>query len=168
MRQIQTEIDVLLGGRASEEVFIGEISTGAGNDLDRATMIIKDMITVYGMSDVAGLMVLKRSEHSFLGGAGAITEYSEKMSEAIDTHIKATLEEHYEYVKQTLRDYSGAIEKMTEVLLDVEVIEGNTVLQIIDEYEKEHNMPSRLINKPKAEDESSKTKEDHTDSEEEK
>ncbi|MDM5271276.1 ATP-dependent zinc metalloprotease FtsH [Sulfurovum sp. zt1-1] len=149
--ELLAEIDVLLGGRAAEEVFIGEISTGAGNDLDRATMIIKDMITVYGMSDVAGLMVLKRSEHSFLGGAGAITEYSEKMSEAIDAHIKSTLEEHYEYVKQTLRDYKGAIEKMTAELLEVEVIEGTTVQKIIDEYEKEHNMSSRLVHKPKEE-----------------
>ncbi|HEO98718.1 MAG TPA: ATP-dependent metallopeptidase FtsH/Yme1/Tma family protein [Epsilonproteobacteria bacterium] len=153
--ELLAEIDVLLGGRAAEEVFIGEISTGAGNDLDRATAIIKDMITVYGMSDVAGLMVLKRSQHSFLGGAGAITEYSEKMSEAIDTHIKATLEEHYQYVKQTLRDYHGAIEKMAAELLEVEVIEGTTVQKIIDEYEKEHNMPSRLAHKPKSEEKNS-------------
>lgn len=158
--ELLAEIDVLLGGRAAEEVFLGEISTGAGNDLDRATAIIKDMITVYGMSDVAGLMVLKRSEHSFLGGAGAITEYSEKMSEEIDTHIKATLEEHYAYVKQTLRDYKGAIEKMTAELLDVEVIEGTTVQKIIDTYEKEHNMPSRLVHKPKVEEEPQDNAED--------
>ena len=51
--ELLAEINVLLGGRAAEEVFLGEISTGAGNDLDRATAIIKDMISVYGMSDVA-------------------------------------------------------------------------------------------------------------------
>jgi cell division protease FtsH len=166
--ELLAEIDVLLGGRAAEEVFLGEISTGAGNDLDRATAIIKDMITVYGMSDVAGLMVLKRSEHSFLGGAGAITEYSEKMSEEIDAHIKATLEEHYDYVKQTLRDYKGAIEKMTAELLDVEVIEGTTVQKIIDEYEKEHDMPSRLVHKPKVKEESPDNSEDQNSEETEK
>lgn len=153
--ELLAEIDVLLGGRAAEEVFLGEISTGAGNDLDRATAIIKDMITVYGMSDVAGLMVLKRSEHSFLGGAGVMTDYSDKMSEEIDTHIKSTLEEHYEYVKQTLRDYKEAIEKMTEVLLDVEVIEGSKVRQIIEAYEKEKGLESRLAH-PKKEDENTK------------
>ena len=131
-------------------------------------MIIKDMITVYGMSDVAGLMVLKRSEHSFLGGAGAITEYSEKMSEAIDAHIKATLEEHYEYVKQTLRDYKGAIEKMTAELLEVEVIEGTTVQKIIDDYEKEHNMPSRLVHKPKTQEVSHDTSEEQSSEDTEK
>ncbi|MGC9352175.1 MAG: ATP-dependent zinc metalloprotease FtsH, partial [Sulfurovum sp.] len=118
--------------------------------------------------DVAGLMVLKRSEHSFLGGAGAVTEYSEKMSESIDEHIKATLEEHYAYVKQTLRDYKGAIEKMTAELLDVEVIEGKTVQKIIDEYEQEHNMPSRLVHKPKTEEKSDDTSSDQSDEKREK
>ncbi len=142
--ELLAEIDVLLGGRAAEEVFIGEISTGAGNDLDRATAILKDMISVYGMSDVAGLMVLKRSENSFLGGGMASTDYSEKMSEDIDAHIKGTLNERYDFVKKTLNEYHQAIENMTAVLLDVEVIEGAKVRSIIDEYEKENNMESRL------------------------
>ena len=56
-------VDVL-----QEEVFIGEISTGAGNDLERATGIIKSMATIYGMSDIAGLMVLEKRTNQFLGG----------------------------------------------------------------------------------------------------
>jgi cell division protease FtsH len=148
--ELLAEIDVLLGGRAAEEVFIGEISTGAGNDLDRATAILKDMITVYGMSDVAGLMVLKRSENSFLGGGGVITDYSEKMAEEMDAHIKKTLAEHYSYVKDTLKEYNDAIEEMANVLLDVEVIEGAKVRSIIDNFEKENNMESRLAHTKKA------------------
>jgi cell division protease FtsH len=142
--ELMAEIDVLLGGRAAEEVFIGEISTGAGNDLDRATAILKDMVSVYGMSDVAGLMVLKRSENSFLGGGMASTDYSEKMAENIDAHIKATLTERYEFVKKTLNQYNQAIENMAAVLLDVEIIEGTKVRSIIDEFEKENSMDSRL------------------------
>jgi len=148
--ELLAEIDVLLGGRAAEEVFIGEISTGAGNDLDRATAILKDMITVYGMSDVAGLMVLKRSENSFLGGGGVITDYSEKMAEEMDAHIKNTLAEHYNYVKDTLREYNDAIEEMANVLLDVEVIEGAKVRSIIENFEKENEMKSRLAHTKKA------------------
>ncbi len=147
--ELMAEIDVLLGGRAAEEVFIGEISTGAGNDLDRATAILKDMISVYGMSDVAGLMVLKRSENSFLGGGMATTDYSEKMAEDIDAHIKATLSERYAFVKKTLNEYNEAIENMASVLLDVEVIEGTTVREIIETFEKEHNMESRLAHTEK-------------------
>ena len=142
--ELMAEIDVLLGGRAAEEVFIGEISTGAGNDLDRATAILKDMVSVYGMSDIAGLMVLKRTENSFLGGGMASTDYSEKMAEDIDHHIKTTLNERYAFVKKTLNEYHQAIENMTAVLLDIEVIEGKKVRSIIADYEKENNMKSRL------------------------
>jgi cell division protease FtsH len=142
--ELMAEIDVLLGGRAAEEVFIKEISTGAGNDLDRATSIIKDMISVYGMTDVAGLMVLSRSSNSFLGGGAVSTDYSEKMAEDMDNFIKTTLNERYNFVKNTLNEYSQAIENMTAVLLDVEVIEGKKVRSIIDEFEKENGMESRL------------------------
>ncbi len=142
--ELLAEIDVLLGGRAAEEVFIGEISTGAGNDLDRATAILKDMISVYGMTDVAGLMVLSRSQNSFLGGGAVSTDYSEKMAEEMDAYIKGTLNERYTFVKKTLNEYYQAIENMTAVLLDVEVIEGKKVRSIIADYEKENNMESRL------------------------
>ena len=142
--ELMAEVDVLLGGRAAEEIFIKEISTGAGNDLDRATAILKDMISVYGMTDVAGLMVLSRSSNSFLGGGAVSTDYSEKMAEDMDNFIRSTLNERYNYVKQTLSEYATAIENMTAVLLDVEVIEGKKVRSIIEDYEKENNMQSRL------------------------
>jgi cell division protease FtsH len=102
------------------------------------------MISVYGMSDVAGLMVLSRSQNSFLGGGMVSNDYSEKMAQDIDASIKATLAERYEFVKKTLREYNGAIENMTAVLLDVEVIEGDRVQSIIKEFEEENNMESRL------------------------
>jgi len=147
--ELLAEIDVLLAGRAAEEVFIGEISTGAGNDLDRATAILKDMISVYGMTDVAGLMVLSRTQNSFLGGGAVSTDYSEKMAEEMDSYIKSTLNERYAYVKKTLETYKGAIENMTKELLGTEVIEGKTVRRIIEEYEKEQGMESRLAHKEK-------------------
>ena len=151
--ELLAEIDVLLGGRAAEEVFLGEISTGAGNDLQRATTIIKDMISIYGMSDVAGLMVLEKSQNNFLGGGMAQKDYSEKMAEKIDDEVKRSLDAHYEHVKNTLKEYSGAIEKMAEVLLDVEVIEGSMVREVIKEYEDQTGMESRLAHTSKVEEE---------------
>ena len=145
--ELIAEIDVLLGGRAAEEVFIGEISTGAGNDLDRATAILKDMVSVYGMTDVAGLMVLSRSQNSFLGAGAVSTDYSDKTAEAMDNYIKSTLAERYNFVKQTLQDYYGAIDNMAKELLETEVIEGKTVRRIIEEYENEKGLPSRLAHK---------------------
>ncbi len=145
--ELLAEIDVLLGGRAAEELFVGDISTGAGNDLQRATAIIKDMISVYGMSDVAGLMVLEKSQNSFIGGGMISKDYSEKMAEQIDEAVKSQLDEHYIHVKKTLSEYGGAIENMAQVLLEVEVIEGDKVRKVIEDFEVENNMPSRLAHK---------------------
>ncbi|HHH51985.1 MAG TPA: ATP-dependent metallopeptidase FtsH/Yme1/Tma family protein [Campylobacterales bacterium] len=147
--ELMAQIDVLLGGRAAEEVFLNDISIGAGNDLDRATAILKDMVMVYGMTDVAGLMVLSRQQSSFLGGGMVSNDFSEKMAEEIDAFIKKTLYERYEYVKTTLNEYNGAIENMASILLDVEVIEGDTVQSIIKEFEEENGMESRMAHLPK-------------------
>ena len=156
--ELMAEIDVLLGGRAAEEVFVGDISTGAGNDLQRATDILKDMITKYGMSDVAGLMVLEQnSGGAFLSGGQTIKDYSDKMAEAIDEKIKSTLDARYEFVKQTLSDYAQAIENMTAELLDKEVIEGSTVRQIIQIFEEENSLESRLAHTQIVTQEESKT-----------
>jgi cell division protease FtsH len=143
--ELMAEIDVLLGGRAAEEIFIGDISTGAGNDLQRATDILRDMITKFGMSEVAGLMVLEKNVGgAFLNGGQVIKEYSEKMAEAIDETIKKILDERYKYVKETLKEYSEAIEKMTQELLEKEVIEGKRVQEIIKEFEEKSGKESRL------------------------
>ncbi len=143
--ELLAEIDVLLGGRAAEEIFIGDISTGAGNDLQRATDIIKDMITKYGMSDVAGLMVLEKNQGgAFLNGGQVIKDYSEKTAEAIDEAVRKLLDERYAHVKETLKEYAPAIEEMAGVLLNVEVIEGEKVRQIIEKFEKDNGKKSRL------------------------
>lgn len=143
--ELLAELDVLLAGRGAEDVFLGEISTGASNDLQRATDIIKSMISVYGMSDVAGLMVLEKSTgNSFIGGSQTTKDYSDKMAEQIDEAVKSLLSEHYEKVKGILNKYSEAIEEMARVLLEVEVIEGSKVREIISNFEERNGMPSML------------------------
>jgi|TARA_R110002033_G_scaffold10172_1_gene33273 cell division protease FtsH len=128
--ELIAEVDVLLGGRAAEEVFIKEISTGAGNDLERATDIVKSMASIYGMSDIAGLMVLEKRSNQFLGGQTQ-KDFSDNMAKDLDTHIKTVLNERYEIVLQSLRENSDAIEEMTKELLEVEVISGVRVREII-------------------------------------
>jgi len=146
MHELWAEVDVLLGGRAAEQVFIGEISTGAGNDLERATDIIKSMVQTYGMSDIAGLMVLEKTRQSFLGGgAQASREYSEKMAENMDEFIKNSLQEHYEAVVARLEEYRGAIEDMVALLYKKENITGDEVREIILNFEKEHGMESKVV-----------------------
>ncbi len=143
--ELLAEVDVLLGGRAAEEVFFGEISTGAGNDLERATDIIKSMVQVYGMSDVAGLMVLEKQRSSFLGGGmPQAREYSDKMAEDMDEYIKETLEKHYIVVKERLEEYRGAIEEMVVLLYEKENISGQQVRDIIVAFEIENNIETKL------------------------
>ena len=141
--ELLAEVDVLLGGRAAEEVFIKEISTGAGNDLERATDIVKSMVELYGMSEVAGLMVLAKRRNTFLNG-GVEKEYSEKMAEELDEYVKKVLDERYKAVLQTLKDYAPAIEKMVEELYKTETITGEQVVEIIKKYEEENGLESRL------------------------
>jgi len=143
--ELWAEVDVLLGGRAAEEVFIGEISTGAGNDLERATDIIKSMVQTYGMSDVAGLMVLEKSRQSFLGGGQqSAREYSDKMAEDMDEFIKSSLSERYTIVVSSLEEYRGAVEDMVKLLYKKENITGDDVREIIIDFEKANNMDSKV------------------------
>lgn len=144
--ELLAEVDVLLGGRAAEDVFLGEISTGASNDLERATDILKAMISYYGMTDENGLMVLEKQRNAFLGGGiGNAREFSEKTAEYVDSFVRRTLDERFKAVKQLLQDYNGAIESMVKELFDKEVIDGEKVREIIEIYEQENNMPSRII-----------------------
>lgn len=144
--ELWAEVDVLLGGRAAEEVFIGEISTGAGNDLERATDIIKSMVQTYGMSNVAGLMVLEKSRHSFLGGYGqSPREYSDKMAEGMDEFIKSSLQERYKEVVKRLQEYKQAIEDIVKLLYKKENITGEEVREIIINFEKENGLESKVI-----------------------
>lgn len=144
--ELIAKVDVLLGGRAAEDVFLNEISTGASNDLERATDIIKSMVSYYGMTEVSGLMVLEKPRNAFLGGGGGSSrEFSEKIAENMDEYIKNTLDARYQSVKQTLIDYRDAIEKMVAELLEQEVIDGVRVREILGEYEVERGMESRLV-----------------------
>ncbi len=141
--ELIAEVDVLLGGRAAEEVFIKEISTGAGNDLERATDIIRAMVGIYGMTDVAGLMVLEKQRNTFLQ-SGTTKEYSGKMAEKADEYVKDFLDQRYKVVLQTLETYSQAIENMVTELYETETMEGKKVVSIIKNFEEKNNMKSRL------------------------
>ncbi len=141
--ELIAEVDVLLGGRGAEEVFIGEISTGAGNDLERATDIVKSMVSIYGMSDVAGLMVLEKQRNTFLMGSN-VKEYSEKMAENVDNFVKKMLDDRYTMVKERLEEYRECIERIVVTLQEDETLDGDKLRKIISEFEIEHNIPSKM------------------------
>ena len=156
--ELIAEVDTLLGGRAAEEVFIGEISTGAGNDLERATDIVRAMVSMYGMTDVAGLMVLEKQTNRFLGGFAQQREYSEKTQEEVDKFIKEFLEKRYAHVKTILVKYKPVIEAMVKELYEKEVLEGQRVRELIKAFEE--GILEEEVNKNSKPESESETKSD--------
>lgn len=127
-------IDSLLGGRAAEEIMFGQVSTGAQNDLERATEIAFKMITEYGMSDALGPMTIYRNRLQFLdndGGYSRKMETSEKTAQIIDEEIKKIIDSCMERVKQVLSEKKQTLEMLAEKLLEKEVIEADEFLSII-------------------------------------
>jgi len=103
-------------------------------------------VQTYGMSEIAGLMVLEKSRQSFLGaGQQATREYSDRMAEEMDEYIKKSLDEHYQAVVNRLEEYRGAIEGMVALLYKKENITGEEVREIITNFEKENGIQSKVV-----------------------
>jgi cell division protease FtsH len=120
-------VDVLLGGRAAEQIIFGKVSNGASNDLSRATDIIRKMITEYGMSDKFKNVYLGSNQSSYLGGMqnSERKEYSEKTQMYIDEQIAATINERYEIVLRLLKDKYEYLQIIAKRLLEVDVLDGD-------------------------------------------
>lgn len=122
--EILSNVDVMLGGQASEELIFGETSTGSSNDLSRASDMVRKMITDYGMSDKFKNTTLPSANQAY-AGLGASREYSEKTQEYIDSETARIVNERYGIVKQNLEKNKEALEMITQRLLETEVIEGD-------------------------------------------
>ena len=124
---------VLLGGRAAEEIALGYMTTGAGNDLERATNLARKMVTEWGMSDKLGPLTFgKKEEQIFLGREIARhKDYSEKTAEDIDEEVKRIVIEQYEYSKNLLAGNSALLEKIARALLEKETLDGAEIDVII-------------------------------------
>ncbi|MDC7220071.1 MAG: ATP-dependent zinc metalloprotease FtsH [Spirochaetales bacterium] len=132
-------IDVALGGRAAEEIIYGTVSTGAGNDIERATDIARAMVTRLGMSERFANVSLDKRGSSFLGqeqgGYSAYREYSEETQRFIDEEIARIMSESYVRVKALLEKHKELLEKITSRLMDDETIEREELMAMIDEDE---------------------------------
>ncbi|MGB7568862.1 MAG: ATP-dependent zinc metalloprotease FtsH [Chitinivibrionales bacterium] len=129
------KIDVLLGGRAAEQIIFGEVSTGASNDIDRATDIVRRMLTDYGMSEKFGNMVLRSQKSpSFLGEGGATSrEYAESTQQYLDEQTARIIDERYRHVLSLLTEKKQAIEKVAAVLLDKEMVDAGEFRELAGE-----------------------------------
>ena len=119
---------VLLGGRVAEEIVFGDISTGAQNDLQRATDIARSMVTEYGMSERLGLVTYSREKRPvFLDiahGPPPAREYSEETARAIDAEISRLLAEAHDRVRAILTDKRERLETLARTLLEKETLQG--------------------------------------------
>jgi hypothetical protein len=122
----------LLGGRAAEELVFGEITTGASNDLERATQIARAMVTRYGMSDKLGPLVYgHKEEMAFLGRSlGEQRNYSDAVAEEIDTEVRRMVAEAYDHARQTLADQRQAVDRVAQALLDKETVDGDELIRL--------------------------------------
>lgn len=120
------EITVLLGGRVAESLTLDDISTGASNDIERATKIAKNMVTKYGMSERLGARTFgEQNDEVFLGlEAGHSADYSQETAAIIDEEIHRIIDECYNRCKQILKDNMANLKKVAEILLEKEKIEG--------------------------------------------
>lgn len=130
-----TNITVLLGGRAAEEVVLKHMTTGAGNDLERATEIARKMVCDWGMSERLGPVTFgKREEQIFLGKELAQhKDYSEKTAVEIDTEIKRIVTDCYNKAKGLLLENIDALHAIARNLLEKEVLEGAEIDRIVSE-----------------------------------
>ncbi len=129
---IINEVDSLLGGRAAEQVILGDISTGASNDIARATELIKRMITDFGMSDKFKNMTLGKGVlGSRSGDANLIREFSEESQNYIDEEIARIMNERYDFVVKLLSSHKDLLEYIAGRLVEIETMDGKEFYEIV-------------------------------------
>jgi cell division protease FtsH len=128
-----------MGGRAAEELVLDDMTTGAGNDIERATDMARKMVCEWGMSETVGpLMFGKKEEQIFLGREFAQhRDYSEKTAEAIDNEIRRLVIDAYESAKGILVEHESALHALAESLLEKETLDATDVDKIIKDASPE-------------------------------
>ncbi|WP_416200901.1 MAG: ATP-dependent zinc metalloprotease FtsH [Thermocaproicibacter melissae] len=134
-KEMEEDLVVLLGGRVSESLTLDDISTGASNDIERATKLAHSMIAKYGMSQELGPITYGRDESEpFLGrDMGHIRDYSEATSSAIDREIKRMITEAYQRAETILRDHMDQLHRVAKELFEKEKISGEEFERIMQE-----------------------------------
>jgi cell division protease FtsH len=124
---------VLMGGRAAEEIFLNHITTGAGNNIERATEIARQMVCEWGMSPLGPLTFGKKEEAIFLGREIAQhRDYSEDTAIKIDAEVRSIVSTGYSRARNILETYRDALERIAQALLDREVLDA-TELKLLME-----------------------------------
>lgn len=135
--QLKARITGALGGRAAEEVVFGcaEVTTGAGGDLQQLSGMARQMVTRFGMSDLGPLSLESQQGEVFLGRDWTTrSDYSEAIAARIDSQVRKIAEECYENAKKIIRDHRTACDRLVDLLIEKETIDGEEFRQIVAEY----------------------------------
>ncbi|MCX5705195.1 MAG: ATP-dependent zinc metalloprotease FtsH [Candidatus Omnitrophica bacterium] len=131
--ELIAEVTLMLGGRASEELNLSEVTTGAQNDLEMATGMARRMVTQFGMSKILGHITLGKREGLVFLGRDIVEQrnYSEDTARIIDEEVKKIIEESYAKAKEILRQNNDKLKMLSNALLEKEVMDGEAVKQLI-------------------------------------
>jgi cell division protease FtsH len=132
--EIIDDIIVSLGGRAAEEVIFNTVTTGAENDIEKATSMARSMITMFGMSDKFGLMQLESVQNRYLDG-NRVLNCSDQTAAQVDEEVKKLLAECYDRAKRIIREHLDSMDKIAQFLIEKETITGKEFMKIYREVE---------------------------------
>jgi cell division protease FtsH len=131
---LEATVTVMMGGRIAEEKFLGHMTTGAGNDIERATDLARKMVCEWGMSEMGPLTFGRPEQEIFLGrDFGRTQDYSESTANQIDAEVKRIVTTAYDRAQRIIEDNQKAMHRIARTLLEKEVLDGDEVLQIIAE-----------------------------------
>lgn len=130
--ELEDRIAVMLGGRAAEQVFCGTISTGASDDIQRASELARRMVMEFGMSEKLGTVRYATQQYQFLSGESSASASPETMK-IIDEEVQRLIDAQYERAQQLLMDHRAALECLTRQLLETETVDGSAVKQALFE-----------------------------------
>ena len=142
--ELRDQIATLLGGRAAEEIIFGSITTGASNDLQRATDLAERMVTTYGMSKVLGPLAYEKGQQNNFLGNGAMNPrrmVSDETAKAIDLEVKDIVETAHQQALDILKNNRELLEAIAQQILEVEVIEGSKLQDFLEQA----HVPSQEI-----------------------
>ena len=129
--ELLVELRTMLGGRAAEQVVFGVQTTGAANDIQRATAIAKKMVTLYGMSEALGMMAPAAVQHQYLEG-NAYLDCSQETSAIVDKEVKQILESCYNQAKKILTENRQLLDEISLHLLNKETITGEELMAFVN------------------------------------
>ncbi len=132
--ELLDQLAIIMGGRCAEEIFVGDVSTGAQQDIEQATRLARSMVCEWGMTDELGLVAYERrsEQGQYLGQSQSEKSFSEQTAEQIDKLIREFISEAHKKAHQILSEHKAQVELMTEMLIEFETLDKEDVLKIIN------------------------------------